>query len=177
MGGGGVPTTEGAAVAPAKVPVQFVIAPEGSNNASPVPITAPLATGVPTASTSVPAGHSEPSSFPSLYFNPMDLMGGGGVPTTEGAAVAPTPASSNQPSSIPASEESGTTILLPSLPSMPSMNILNPMDLLSGLNPSNVSVAGPPAGPPIAEGIARDLVDRNNPVLFEIYLFYSFHAG
>lgn len=51
------------------------------------------------------------------------------------------------------------------------------MDLLSGLNPSNVSVAGPPAGPPIAEGIARDLVDRNNPVLFEIYLFYSFHAA
>ena len=189
--GGNGPAAEGAgagAGAPSKVPKQFVIVPEGTNPApstsAPAPAPASVAAkGVPSASTTAPVGSgakddSEPSSsFPSLYFNPIDLLGNGGPSNThpEGTVA---PVSSHQPSNS-GPEDSGTT-LLPSIPSIPSMgNLPNPMDLLSGLNPLTTTppTPGPPSGPPIAEGVARDLVDRNNPVLFEIYLFYSFHAG
>ena len=201
MNGGGVPpsTTTDGTNAPAKIPVQFVIPPEGNKATPSTSTTTPVVMGLPTVPTSIPVENGngakdskEPSTstsaFPSLYFNPMDLMPVGTVPittspegTTTAPAQAPASTSSLPSTSLPAPETTNGTNLLPTMPSMPSMgNLLNPMDLLGSLNPVNMTttpVAGPPSGPPVIEGVARDLVDRNNPVLFEIYLFYSFHAG
>ncbi len=48
---------------------------------------------------------------------------------------------------------------------------------MGDLNPLNFLGMAPTADPtPITLGPEKELFERNNPVLFEIYLFYSYHA-
>ena len=54
--------------------------------------------------------------------------------------------------------------------SLSSIEFLNPMDMLG------ISGEPPIVWPTMMEGPEQALLTKNNPVLFEIYLFYAFHA-
>ena len=54
--------------------------------------------------------------------------------------------------------------------SLSSIDFLNPMDLLG------IGGGSPVVWPTLSDGPEQALLTKNNPVLFEIYLFYAFHA-